>query len=261
MKGRQVALGVYKDRAAAALMVDGKLEDFLIEADDATPAPGAIYRGIVDRQMKGQGGVFLRLGNGQRGFLRQAKGLAPGQPLLVQVVSHAEPGKAPPLTTRILFKSRYAIVTPDAPGVNISRQIREEEDRDRIAEIAHGIELAEGHGAILRSAARLASDEEIADDLAAMADLAEAVMSDAQGSEPELLVDAPDPAHLAWREWADPAPDQILEEDDAFEIAGVLDALEDLYRGEALASGGSMIVEPTRALVAVDVNTGGDSSP
>ena len=109
--------GSLRGGEAAALMVDGRLEDLLIDSD--APRPGTIYRAIADRPVKGQGGMFLRTPDGPA-FLRQVKGLAPGQPILVQVTGHAEPGKALPVTAKILFKSRYAIVTPGAPG-SISR--------------------------------------------------------------------------------------------------------------------------------------------
>ncbi|MFY8146463.1 MAG: ribonuclease G, partial [Rhodobacter sp.] len=121
MKGRVIAFDTLRGRPAAALIADGRLEDFLIDPADDAPVPGAIYRGIVDRPMKGQGGVFVRLPDGATGFLRQVSGLAPGQPVLVQVSGAAEPGKAVPVTARLLFKSRYAILTPDAPGLNVSR--------------------------------------------------------------------------------------------------------------------------------------------
>lgn len=40
MKGRLVVLGEYREREAAALVVDGRLEDLLVApADDAPPRP------------------------------------------------------------------------------------------------------------------------------------------------------------------------------------------------------------------------------
>ena len=92
-------------------MVDGRLEDLLIDSD--APRPGTIYRAIAERPVKGQGGMFLRTPDGPA-FLRQVKGLAPGQALLVQVTGYAEPGKAIAGHAKLLFKSRYAIVTPEA---------------------------------------------------------------------------------------------------------------------------------------------------
>ena len=128
MKGRTIILDHLGDVEAAALMVDGKLDDFLVDSD--APRVGTVYRAIADRPVKGQGGMFLKTPDGAA-FLRQIKGLAPGQTILVQVSGHAEPGKAIPVTNKLLFKSRYAIVTPDAPGLNISRSIKDEEERDR----------------------------------------------------------------------------------------------------------------------------------
>ncbi|MGR3540160.1 MAG: ribonuclease E/G [Hasllibacter sp.] len=82
------------------------------------------------------------------------------------------------------------------------------------------------------------------------------MLSDA-GEGPELLVDGPGPHELAWREWQ-AAPD---DSPDAFERLGVLDAIAALRRPAPLPGGGSMAVEATRALVAVDVDTGDDRSP
>ncbi len=243
-------------REAAALMVDGRLDDLLIDDTDA-PRVGAIYRAICDRPVKGQGGMFLRLPEGGSAFLRQAKGLAPGEPLLVQVTGVGEPGKAVPVTDRVLFKSRYAIVTPDAPGLNVSRTITDEEERARLLAIA--AEVMEGpFGLILRSAAAGAEGEAVAEDIAAMLDLATAVTDDMNGSEAECLTEGDGPHMMAWREWNAPT---VVTEPGGFAREGVLDAIDALRSPEVDLSEGSMVVEPTRALVAVDVNTGGDTSP
>lgn len=255
MKGRQILLDHIDGREAAALMVDGQLDDLLIDTD--APAPGTIYRARADRPVKGQGGMFLSTPDSSA-FLRQVKGLSPGENLLVQVTGYAESGKAIPVTNRLLFKSRYAIVTPGAPGLNISRSVRDDEERDRLLEIAH--EQMEGaeNGLIIRSAAAGADGDEIAEDIAAMADLAARVLADDQGA-PEKLVEGDTPHLLAWRDWSDPA--DVITKSGCFESHGIMDDIE-AARGPrvALPGGGSMFVEPTRALVAVDVNTGGDGS-
>ncbi|WP_292291891.1 ribonuclease E/G [Marivita sp.] len=256
MKGRLIALDHIGDREAAALMVDGQVEDLFFDTDQ--PAPGTIYRAIVDRPMKGQGGMFLRTPDGSA-FVRQVKGLSPGQTLLVQVTGYAEPGKAIPVTHKVLFKSRYAIVTPDAPGINVSRRIKDDDARESLLEIAHDIMDAGGFGLILRSSCEGADAGEIADDIAAMADLASKVMADATG-DAETLMEGDGPHLLAWREWTDDA--EIDSADGSFERHGVSDVLDGLRaRDVTLGEQASMAIEPTRALVAVDVNTGGDTSP
>ncbi|GGE37918.1 ribonuclease E/G [Actibacterium pelagium] len=259
MKGRIVILDQLGGHPAAALMEDGVLQDLLVDSNEV--APGAIFRATVDRQIKGQGGVFLKLPDG-RAFLRQSKGLAPGQTLLVQVTGYAEPGKATPVTTRLLFKSRYAIITPGAPGQNISRSIRDDDLRDELTVIAH--EQMEGAdenlGLILRSACANAPADEIAEDIANMRGLAEDILPETAGA-PECLLDAPDAHMAAWRDWSDGKVDEIIDTEGSFEDLGVLDAANELYWGTPLAGGGSLFVEPTRALVAADVNTGTDTSP
>lgn len=264
MKGRVIVLGEIAGRGAAALMVDGRLEDLLLDPPETIgPVPGAICRARADRPMKGQGGMFVKLPGGANGFLRETAGLAPGEAVLVQVAAPAEPGKALPVTRRLLFRSRHAIVTPGAPGLNISRRIRDAEERERLAGLAAAAMAgaAEDLGLILRSAAEAATDAEVSEDIAAMRTLAEAVLADAEGA-PELLVDGPDAAETAWRDWADPPPDAVEDDAQAFEQSGAAAAVAALLTPQvALPGGASMWIEPTHALVAVDVNTGGDTSP
>jgi Ribonuclease G/E len=183
--------------------------------------------------------------------------------MLVQVTGYAEPGKAIPVTQRILFKSRYAIVTPGAPGINVSRRIKDDDARDAVLEAAHqgltDAPLPQGAGLILRSSCTADLADEIAEDVIAMASLAGQVLADAEGAA-ELLVEGDGPHAQAWREWVEPAA--IESEEGAFEHLGVADALDTLKSAHVHLPGGySMIIEPTSALVAIDVNTGGDTSP
>ncbi|MBW7920890.1 MAG: ribonuclease E/G [Rubellimicrobium sp.] len=255
MKGRVIVLGDWNGRQAAALVQDGRLDDLLID-DDGAPRPGAIFRATCERVLKGQGGAFLRLPGGETAWLRAARGMKPGETALVQVTGVAEPGKAVPVTDRVLFKGRYAIITPGAPGVNVSRKIRDDALR------AHLLALAgtppEGTGAILRSSCEGADDAAITDDLAAMAALAAQVLGDT-GTAPELLADGDGPHDHALREWS---ADQVVTEQGAFDHMGIAGQIAALASPLVdLGGGAGMAVEVTRALVAVDVNTGGDSSP
>ena len=262
MKGRVVILDTLAGRNAAALVVDGLLEDLVVDPADDRPIPGAIYRAVADRPVKGQGGIFVKLPHGS-GFLRQISGITPGQRMLVQVTGPTEPGKATPVTARLLFKSRFAIVTPDAPGLNISRRIKDEALRAALSAIAEAMMAGadETLGLILRSGCAEAEDDAIAEDIAAMRGLAEAVLPDLAGG-PELLVDGPGAHDLAFRDWLDPAVDEMVTDAGGFDLQGVTDLIDALLAARVdLPGGGHMMVEPTRALVAVDVNTGPDTSP
>ena len=259
MSRETIVLDHVEGREAAARLVGGRLEDVLIDSD--SPRAGTIYRAIADRPVKGQGGMFLRTPDGPA-FLRQVRGLSPGQALLVQVTGLAEPGKALPVTQKLLFKSRYAIVTPGAPGLNISRSIRDDARRDALMQIARA-EMDDtdggGFGLILRSSCVDAGAEAIAEDIHAMVDLAAAVLADDQG-EPEMLAEGDSPHQQAWREWI--APADIVTDPGGFDAEGVLDQMALLASAHVSLTGdASMYVEPTRALIAVDVNTGADTSP
>lgn len=259
MIGRIVLLDEIKSRPAAALVVDGQLMDLAIDPEGDAPLPGAIYRAVADRPMKGQGGLFVKLPEGS-GFLRQTAGIAPGQRLLVQITGPAEAGKAHPVTLRLLFKSRFAIVTPGAPGLNISRRIKDDTARAELEALAAaGMAGApEDLGLILRSACLHADDEEIAEDITAMRDLAQAVLADTEGG-PELLVEGAGAHETAWRDWADPAPDDVIE--GGFADNGIAEMIDALLTPRVGLGEGHMMIEPTRALLAVDVNTGNDTSP
>jgi Ribonuclease G/E len=248
MKGDVIVLGRAGDRAKAAWMRDGRLEDLLIDPPGDAPRPGAVFRAVCDRPVTGQGGMFLRLPGGGSAWHRNARGLRPGQPLLVQVSGWAEPGKAVPVTDRVLFKSRCCIVTPGAPGVNVARSIRDDDERERLLALAHEVlpEERGDAGVILRSAAATVGEDEVADDLEATWSLAVSVLAD-EGDAPEHLVDGPDAHQLAWRDW----PAAPVEQDWDI-VAGQVAALAD----PCVALGPvTLWIEPTRALVAVDVNT------
>ena len=261
-KGRIVVLDEVNGKPAAALLVNGQIHDLLIEADNNLPKPEAIYRGRTTLPMKGQNGIILDIGNGQKAFLRNAKGIPQGTQMTVQVATHAEIGKATPVVNKLIFKSRYCIVTPDAPGLNIARSIKDDEERDRLLEIVHEVSTnrSNEYGLIIRSSAMDIDADAISDDINAMYDLADNVMSQTSG-DPALIMPAPTAEMKAWRDWVNPDPDEVIKETNSFETMGIWDHIEKLKHSKSkLPNGASMIIEPTSAFVAVDVNTGNDFS-
>jgi len=261
-KGRIVVLDEVNGKPAAALLVNGQIHDLLIEADNNLPKPEAIYRGRTTLPMKGQNGIILDIGNGQKAFLRNAKGIPQGTQMTVQVATHAEIGKATPVVNKLIFKSRYCIVTPDAPGLNIARSIKDDEERDRLLEIVHEVSTnrQNEYGLIIRSSAMDIDADAISDDINAMYDLADNVMSQTSG-DPALIMPAPTAEMKAWRDWVNPDPDEVIKETNSFETMGIWDHIEKLKHSKSkLPNGASMIIEPTSAFVAVDVNTGNDFS-
>ncbi|MEO0945690.1 MAG: ribonuclease E/G [Pseudomonadota bacterium] len=256
MKGSVVIFDTLAGRPAAARMVDGRLHDLLVDPPDDVIRPGTIYRARAKRQMKGQGGMVMETPDGPL-FLRGVKGVSEGETLLVQVSSYAEDGKASPCSARLLFKSRFALVTPGAAGLNISKAIKDEEARVALREILAELDVPEDVGVVVRTAAADADEEAVFADIQSMLELARDVIGEGADGPVEKLLEGPGAEDLALRDW--PAPDGT--EDGEFEAAGVLDALDALRGREDVSGGGYFYVEPTRALVSVDVNTGNDTSP
>lgn len=302
MKGREIVLDIREGRSCAALLVDGVLQDILF--DGPGPDQGAVFWAKVDRLVPGIGGAFVNLTPEHQGFLREAKGLKAGQGLLVQVTGFAEPEKAAPVTRRVLYKGRRLIHTPDAPGVNVSRQIRDPEERARLAQALEKwapdpglttppraedlMSLHQSGGVIVRTAAKGALAEDLRREYSSLL---------AQRSEREALARSHEPGQgsasstaidYALREWTANPPHRITigpraeqwvydplrlalfssteiasslrisDSDDPFEDLGILEQIPRLRA--PLPSGGSMLIEATRALVAVDVNTQGNFS-
>ena len=255
MVKRSIYLDHFQDQEASALVVDGVLQDFFIDND--IPTPGQIYRATVDRPIKGQGGCFLKTPDGSA-FLRQGKGLSQGSRLLVQVSGFAETGKAIPVSRKILFKSRYVIITPENPGLNISRQIKNEERREELIALIRLNFKDFKEGMILRSSCKNALDKDILDDAEEMLNLAGKIFSD-ESNEEQLILESDKPHALAWREWSQDA--LVFSEIGSFEIHGVLDLLEELKSERVETSDGHFFIETTRACTTVDINTGSDTSP
>ena len=254
MKGSQVFLDHFKDREVAALVVDGRLQDLFIETE--VIPPGSIFKVKADRPAKGQGGIFLSMPQG-KGFLRQTKGVSQGQSLLVQVSGYAEAGKAIPVTTKLLFKSRFVIVTPEAPGLNMSRSIRDEELRDRLVEFMHDVLAPFDYGMILRTSCLTADLDDILEDARLVLKVAQTVMTDDDPG-PSMLLKADGPHRVAWREWG--GVDNIEVYDGCIEDSGVLDQIEALSSPKVEIGSLTYFIEKTRALTSIDVNTGGDNS-
>ena len=264
MKGRQILIEPREGGgAAAALMVNGRLEDLLIDPTDAAPRPEAIHRAVVGRPMKGLGGVIVDLGSGVTGFLRGSRTPAPGSRLLVQVSSWAEPGKAAPVSRRITLKGRFAVLTPGAPGLNLSRAITEGPLRAVLTALAREAMAGapEDLGLILRSLTAEADRGEVLAEIAALRADWTRLGAEAGSGGAGALRPAPGAGALARREWPLQAGEPVEEHAQALARAGVWEEAAELLRPRVALRSGFMTIEPTRALVAVDVNTGGELSP
>lgn len=257
---RIIAIEPLKSGAMVALVVDGRLEDLLIDPPDTDPSlrMEEIHRVRVRRLIPRQGGAMVKLEGGLTGYLRDTSGLEEGGLVIAQVSGLAERDKAVPMTSRRLHRGKYAILTPHAPGVNIARSLKDPEERARLTAIGQERIGTDGTGLIMRTAARDIEAEAIIADIDELLAL-EAVVADAiaNGGPPMKLTEAPGAEVIAWREWGD--PDEVINEEGLFDRMGLWDEIDALRGPRAdLREGAWMSIEPTAALVAVDINTGSD---
>lgn len=226
----------------AALIIDGKLE--AIEVDrlsDTAPRWGSVYSAKVTERMTAMGAAFVDL-HGQRGFLPDAGDLRPGQILPVQVRREPEGDKAARVSTDIQIEHRLVVHTPAKPGINVSKKITDPEERrilkDALADLKGGY--------VIRTAAEGMIPEHLTD-------IAESLALPHLKT-PGLLRAGPDALGRLRLQFGD-AP---LEEDEAgFDLHDIEPQIEALFSPRVdLPEGAWLTVEPTTALIAIDVNTG-----
>ena len=209
-----------------------------------------------------------------------------GDKVLVQVQRDPFQDKGAKLTTHITLPGAVLVMTPGRPGIGVSRRIAGEEARGRVRA---RIEDLAGDGFIARTAAAEAGMEAIGRDLAALRDAwAEIVTKRASAKAPARLHGELDPVLRRLRDAG--VPERIVIDDQGtlarvrayaerlrpdladrlhhhsgraplFEAEGIdeqIDAALDPF--VALPGGGAIIIEETRALTAIDVDTGAGGS-
>ncbi|TPE61850.1 Rne/Rng family ribonuclease [Sandaracinobacter neustonicus] len=210
------------------------------------------------------------------------------QVMLVQVVKEERGNKGAALTTYISLAGRYSVLMPNtAQGGGISRKIANASDRKRLKSIMADLNLPSTMGAIVRTAGLERTKTEIKRDFDYLtrlwdeirektltssapaliyedSDLIKRAIRDIYTREiDEVLVDGPDsyaqaksfmkllmPSHAKKvQPYIDPVP--------LFHRAGVESQLAALLNPVVnLRSGGYIVINPTEALVAIDVNSG-----
>ena len=246
---------------AAAVLNDGVLDDFLFSLEDGDPDPGTVFHSIADRQLKGQGAWTVRLPGGRRGYLRTGRDYEQGARILTQVSGIAEPGKLAPVSDRAELSGRFAVVTGSRQGVSVSRKIRDASENQRVRQAAQAaLEPFHGLGVIVRSSAANAGDDLISEEIRRLAREFNDLADMRESGLPKLVRAAPSVLDRAVADWGE-AAHIIDRQEGSWERHGIADLLDPFAVPEtALANGGSLVIEPTRALTAIDINSGADTT-
>lgn len=229
-----------------------------------------------------------RNGNGEgRRRMRIKDVLKPGEEVLVQIVKEEFGSKPPTLTTFYSLPGRYLVLLPGSDEAGISRKI-EGTERARIREIVEKLQAPEGFGIIIRTAAGFdQGSRELQRDLTYLLRLWDTIQQAAGAKRaPALVYREHDLVLRNIRDYFTPDIDEIyIDNDDVWQRAreflrDVMPGKEDvlhLYQGDQpifshfnvesqiesiykrrvpLRSGGSIVIDGTEALTAIDVNSG-----
>ncbi|KAB2958247.1 MAG: Rne/Rng family ribonuclease, partial [Thermoanaerobaculia bacterium] len=213
--------------------------------------------------------------------------LEKGKPIVVQVVREPEGQKGAALTTNLSLAGRYLVLTPFEDTRGVSRKVEDEETRAQLKEIVGKLELPGGCGVIVRTNALDQSRAELQRDLAALLRVWKRIQQEAMmGSGASLLYSDQDLILRALRDHLDGSVEEVLVDDEGahqraleymqafmprsktrlvryteriplFSRYGLESQIERIFsRSVPLSSGGSIVIDRTEALTAIDVNSG-----
>ena len=210
------------------------------------------------------------------------------QILLVQVVKEERGNKGAALTTYLSLAGRYSVLMPNTGrGGGISRKITNAADRKRLKEIAQELEVPEGMGIILRTAGASRTKPEIKRDYEYLMRLWESVRElTLKSAAPALVYEEGSLIKRAIRDLYNKDIDDIMvageegyreakdfmrmlmpshaklvqpyrDPQPLFAKFGVEAQLDAMFSNVVtLKSGGYLVINPTEALVSIDVNSG-----
>ena len=213
--------------------------------------------------------------------------LKPGQEILVQIAKEPIAKKGARITSHIALPGRFLVFMPTVTHVGVSRKIASDEERQRLKRIlTHERGDASG-GFIVRTAAEGASEEELRADLRFLIHLWNEIKQRSDSSKsPALIYHDLSLIERILRDqvssnfssiWVDSEADYerivrflnrfspslvrrvklYTKDTPLFEHFGIQDEISKALRSKVwLKSGGSIVINQTEALVAIDINTG-----
>ena len=214
--------------------------------------------------------------------------IKPGQIILIQVIKEERGQKGAALTTFISLAGKYIVLMPNTPkGGGISRKIFNSSDRQKIRSILNEIDIPKSMGVIVRTAGANKTKNEIQKDFQNTLKTWEDIKNKAVNSNaPSLVYEEGDIIKRTLRDTYDNDTKNVyVEGNEAYQKAKKF--MKELmpknvknikkYRGKIplfhdaniekqliniyeptvkLKSGGYLVINPTEALVAIDINSG-----
>jgi ribonuclease G len=213
--------------------------------------------------------------------------LKPGQEILVQIAKEPIAKKGARITSHIALPGRFLVFMPTVSHVGVSRKISSDEERHRLKRILVHERGEQTGGFIVRTAAEGASEDELRADLRFLLHLWSEIKNRSEGSKsPALIYHDLSLIERILRDqisddfssiWVDSEADYerivrflnrfsptlvrrvklYSKEVPLFEHFGIEEEISKALRSKVwLKSGGSIVINQTEALVAIDINTG-----
>ncbi len=214
-----------------------------------------------------------------------------GQEVLVQVLREVSERKGALLTAYISLPGRYLVLLPNKESSGISRKIEDEGDRKRLKELVEQITTEDGLGFIVRTAGMNRTKQELARDYQHLSRLWKEIQKrSSETAAPSLIYQESAFGVRSLRDYFTPDIEEILVDDmeafrqmrayckavaprmvkvikldkektplfDKFQLE---DQIRVIYQERVdLKSGGYLIINPTEAMITIDVNSGRGSS-
>ena len=284
----------------AALLTDDRVDELIVAQGQYQI--GDIFIGTVENVLPGIDAAFINIGESDKngfihvsdlGPLRLKKGilgitelLEPKQKVLVQVIKEPTGSKGPRLSGSISIPGKYLILQPHGLGINISRKINTEKERNRLKALGVLIKPP-STGLLFRTEAENIKEELLIDDLENLIEQWEKILKVSESSNPPNLIKRDDDfSQKILRDHIKLSTKSIII-DSKFSVERAKDFLKSyessvnvefhdndlnqhilenyeikktiqkaLQPRVDLPSGGYIIIEPTEALTVIDVNSG-----
>jgi ribonuclease E len=212
--------------------------------------------------------------------------LSRGQKLLVQVVKEETTNKGAALTTNISLPGRYIVLMPGSESHGVSRKIEDEKQRERLIEIVKEFNLPDSIGFIVRTAGADKSKRDLFRDFSYLLRLWESIQVKMHELPvPSILYEESHLMIQSIREHFTKDMEVLVDDKEVyrqvkdfvrqvmpqyqrtvklyqekkplfakFNLEGQIEAI--YARQVPLKSGGTICIDPTEALVSIDVNSG-----
>ncbi|WP_433968909.1 Rne/Rng family ribonuclease [Tunturiibacter gelidiferens] len=213
--------------------------------------------------------------------------LKPGQEILVQIAKEPIAKKGARITSHIALPGRFLVFMPTVNHTGVSRKIDSDSERRRLKEILLSEKGEAAGGFIVRTAASGATEEELRSDLRFLLNLWADIKQRSESSKSPALIyhdlnlverilrdQVTDTFSAIWVD-SESEYERVLrflqrfqpslirrvklytKETPLFEQFGITEEINKALRSKVwLKSGGSIVINQTEALVAIDINTG-----